>query len=237
MTYTNDVRHRLLILLISNLFFVIAAIFFFSKSDYPYIIQERLGIKERITQNNVSQTSWNKSIEQLNYDSDIVFFGDSLTIRTDFQAAYPDYKIFNFGCAGDNLTEMKSRTYVIKSLSPNKIFFLGGINSLSNCRIDKAINMYRSIVDELLADNPNAEIYVQSVLPVKDDRHLNDKIVEMNTLIKSLADEYDITYINLYPLFENDGIMKDEYTTDGTHLSEEGISVWLDALQPYVTLQ
>ena len=172
----------------------------------------------------------------MNYDTDIVFFGDSLTIMTDFQTAYPDYKIFNFGVYGDNLTELKNRTYVIKNLTPSKIFFLGGINSLFNSYpMDKSIATYRTIVEEMVNDNPATEIYLQSILPIQGSKELNDNICKMNAMIQSIAKEYGLIYIDLYPLFESGGELNPEYSEDGTHLSEEGKNVWITAIKPFVT--
>ena len=186
-------------------------------------------------QNNVYQNAWNKSIEYLDYDADIVFFGDSITIRTDWQSAFPEYEIYNFGCYGDNLTRLKNRVFAIQYLKPEKIFILGGVNTLSSgYPIDKSLEIYREILDELSLENNNAEIFVQSILPVQNNQNLNDRITKMNTLLKAIADEYDFEFIDLYPLFENNGEMRADYTVDGIHLSDAGKDVWINALHEYI---
>ena len=61
----------------------------------------KLGLSEYQT-TNWTLVSWERSLEQLDYDADIVFIGDNLTSGEDFQARFPDKQILNLGLSGDS---------------------------------------------------------------------------------------------------------------------------------------
>lgn len=189
---------------------------------------------------NYTLCSFNSCIEQLNYDTDVVFLGDSLTRRVNFQSAFTDKKILNLGLSGDTLARINDRCYLLKHLSPEKIFIMGGINGFSSNEIEWGINEYQKIIDAIMNDLPNSSIYIQSVLPVTnekiemDNMRSNEDIKTFNFLLKNLCEECDVTYIDLYSFYEKDGELNGEYEADGLHLNDEGKQLWIDKIRPYV---
>lgn len=89
-------------------------------------------------------------------------------------------------------------------------------------------------------DLPNSSIYIQSVLPVTnekieiDNMRSNEDIKTFNFLLKNLCEEYDVTYIDLYSFYEKDGELNSKYEADGLHLNDEGKQLWIDKIRPYV---
>ena len=85
---------------------------------------------------NWSLESWNSSLEQLDYDSDVVFIGDSLTRGLNFQKRFPGKKIINLGVSGDTLAGISKRTYVIGGQlmadNPGVEIFIQSVLPISN---------------------------------------------------------------------------------------------------------
>ena len=180
---------------------------------------------------------WDQCLAQLDVDADVVFFGDSLTHYSDFTAYFPDLTICNFGVDSDTLAGMNQRVYMIQTVKPEKVFLLGGINSLTSDRFSLTVLEYEALLahmDSVL----DADIYVISVLPIAREREIgesgNETITRFNEKIAELARARGMTYLDLAPLFMLDGEMNPDYTIDGVHLTPAGYDVWADAIAEYV---
>ena len=182
--------------------------------------------------------SWD-TLSQLDYDSDALFIGDSLTIGENFQERFNTVKIINIGLAGDTLSGIKSRSYIIPRFKPEKIFIEGGINSLKSYSVDSIATEYEEMIRQISEQNVNSRLFIQSVLPISNNKQAggctNTNIVELNDHLKSIAEKYGAVYIDLYSVYVLSGEMNPEYTIDGVHLKDEAKSLWLDALTPYLT--
>ena len=175
---------------------------------------------------------------QLVYDADVVFIGDSLTRGENFQEYFPDYKIINLGLSGDTVNGIFERSHIIRRFTPEKIFIMGGVNSLKDNGVEEVISQYEAMMVELKTENPHADIYVQSVLPIlnnnEEGRLTNNNIRGLNEKLKDMSDRLGITYIDVHSVYELNGEMNPEYTKDGVHLKEEYKHLWLDLLSEYV---
>lgn len=170
---------------------------------------------------------------------DIVILGDSLTSPCEWGELFGDIRVKNRGLGGDTAKNMLSRLDSILSSQPAKIFIMVGTNDLHRTPIEAIIEDYKRIVEQIEVRSPNSEVYVQSVLPVSEDRETtgrnNESIIELNKRLNILASQYKLTYVNLFSLFAgNDNRLNPEYTTDGLHLNGKGYLVWKNALQGYI---
>jgi len=82
-------------------------------------------------------------------------------------------------------------------------------------------------------------VYVQSVLPVREDQIRypvrNEAIRQLNLGIEALAERYGMPYIDVYSLFADEaGQLDAAVSYDGLHLSAAGYERWQQALLPYV---
>lgn len=181
---------------------------------------------------------WNNTMQKLDYDADIVFFGDSITAVSDFRRYYPNKKIVNLGYPGDGLVGMLDRVSGVISVKPEKIFILGGINGLNNDNIEESIETYKNILDQLKYGLPSADIYVQSVLPIskesESDICSNTTIRDFNKRLEQLADEYGLDYIDLYSEYDVNGYMNPELTIDGLHIWPDAYDRWAEKLKSYI---
>lgn len=209
----------------------------FVKQSSPQYALNKIGFNfEQPT--NWTLFSWNSSLEQLDYDSDIVFIGNSLTCGENFQEYFPKSKIINLGLSGDTILGVSERSNVISNFTPEKIFIECGVNSFSSTSFETMAEQYESMVSKLTTENPSAQIYIQSVFPISQSREsgnlTNENIIAFNTELESISDDYNAVYIDIYSHYAEDGQMKSEYTIDGIHLKDEYKHIWLDVLSEYI---
>jgi lysophospholipase L1-like esterase len=64
----------------------------------------------------------------------------------------------------------------------------------------------------------------------------SNQITEINTKLKALAKNWNLAYIDLYPLFTEPGTqtLRANLTGDGLHISEEGYKIWREELKKYL---
>ena len=241
--YMKNKKHTLLkiyacVMTVCFLLAVAAFLLTFVKAGYYEKIMVKLGLKEPAAEVNWAVGGWNNTLMKLDYDADAVFLGDSITHSGDFRLYFPDKEIVNLGYYGDTLSGMIQRVPGAAALNPEKVFVLGGINGLTDRNIDTGISTYDWLLEELQTALPDAEIYVQSVLPVSDFREHamlhNTSIAVFNARLAGLADTRGCVYVDLYTLFEKDGQMNPELTADGLHLVPEAYGIWAEAIAGYM---
>lgn len=171
----------------------------------------------------------------------VAFLGDSITWQCDWDTMFNGVKSFNGGLQGDTAAGMLTRLDEIEKLNPRKIFLMIGINDLSKGAAPKDIAAsYRALLERLA--KLEAEVYVESVLPVNMEiirQHGsytvdNRDVQTLNAYIEGLADEFGVTYVDVYSPFLDQGVLCPTYTIDGLHLSEEGYGILADSLEPYI---
>lgn len=168
----------------------------------------------------------------------VIAAGDSLTSdfpRTEYQ---PDRYIINHGLYGDNLTAFTERfRLVIAPEKPDLIFILIGINDFALGRkYEDIILSYELLVTLSCSILPQSIIYMTSLLPTRGvENRPNSAIVQVNSSLKKICENAGIGYFDLHREFcATDGAIKEEYTTDGLHLTSEGYQVWQRALTPLI---
>ena len=116
----------------------------------------------------------------------------------------------------------------------NTIYIMLGTNELGWAYSSIFIERYGVLIDELKALQPDAVIYVESILPVtKAESDASDiynmgHINEYNALIRRMAEDKDIKYLNVAECVTNaDGYLYDDAATDGIHLTKEYCDKWL----------
>lgn len=215
-----------------------AFILVFHHAGYDEKLFVKLGFKEQTSKINEAVLSWERCLEKLEYDADVVFFGDSITCLGDFQKYFPNIKICNLGHGGDSLSGMINRISMIQSVNPEKVFLLGGINGLTDLNLDNCVSKYAQLLDLLEESLPDTKIYIQSVLPISSSRELsmchNTTIARFNAEIKKLAEAHEMEYINLYSLYELNGEMNSELTLDGVHIKPEAYDLWAEKISKYI---
>lgn len=171
---------------------------------------------------------------------DIVFLGNSITERGDWQELIPGVKIANRGIGGDITFGVLARLDNVIALKPDKLFLLIGINDIGRFfPVELIVDNYRKIVERLRMDLPKTRIYVQSVLPLNESvlqydylKGHKERILQLNTEIGRLAREHNLVYVDLHEVFaDGNGDLKRQYTSDGIHVNPAAYIDWVAFLK------
>lgn len=226
-----------------TVFFSVGFFVLFFHHGYPQKITNILfpvkQIEYRPTHSNNAVEAWATCLDQLNADADIVFYGDSITRQSNFIQYFPDKTICNLGLGSDTITGMTERVDMISSVSPEKVFILGGINSLRDNTLDRSITEYDNLLSAISTVN-SARIYIISVLPISAEVSLEigckpDTILHFNSVLMDLAEKYGFEYVNLFSVFsDQNGFILPELTTDGVHLTKDAYDIWAEAIKPFI---
>ncbi|MBD1913057.1 G-D-S-L family lipolytic protein [Leptolyngbya sp. FACHB-16] len=175
-----------------------------------------------------------------------VLLGDSISLWFPPDLLLPGRVWLNQGISGENSTGLLQRLDLLDQTEPDTILLMIGINDLLQGVDDETIlHNQRQIVQYLKSAHPDAEIVMQSILPHAGeeatwegrDRLLaipNHRIQLLNEQLAEIAQEEEIEYLDLYPLFaDSQGNLQMNLSTDGLHLNTDGYWVWRSGLQMY----
>lgn len=170
----------------------------------------------------------------------VLFLGNSITERGQWHELLPGKKIMNRGIGGDNTFGVRARLDGHLDQKPAKAFILIGINDLGRgLPVEVIADNYRKILERFQQQSPSTKVYVQSVLPMNEDKlsaeyllNKKDLIIELNQRLKSLAKEFNVEFIDLYHQVFSDGKgnLKPQYTADGIHLTPQAYVQWTQYL-------
>jgi lysophospholipase L1-like esterase len=167
---------------------------------------------------------------------DIVMLGDSITDLTRWHELIPDVAIKNRGISGDTTRGVLNRLDPILRGKPLAVFILIGTNDLPWYVFtpDAAIlKHYEAILKRFKVESKETRVFVQSILP-REWRY-SRRIRSLNGHLKTLAQKYGYTYIDLYPMFaERDGAIRRDLSNDHLHLMAAGYRLWVRLIQPYL---
>lgn len=130
----------------------------------------------------------------------------------------------------------------LNSGSYSKVFLMFGDNEIGWPYLNVFIEEYGRLVDEVAKRQPRAEIYLQSILPIsasasrkKVDGLTNEKIDELNAMIKQLAADKGVHYINPAQAFkDSEGCLPESAASDGIHFGKKYCYIWLDYLKEHM---
>lgn len=176
--------------------------------------------------------------------NDIVMLGNSLTENGgDWGKRLGKKHVVNRGIIGDEVMGVYRRLHQILPGHPSEMYLMIGINDVShNLTADSIACLIRLTVDRIQRESPQTKLHLQSLLPINESfgrykllTGKTDLVPQINTLLKELAAEKQIDYIDLFPLFTEQGtnVLRRELSTDGLHLNEQGYKIWAKALKKH----
>lgn len=184
------------------------------------------------------------------YFEDALFIGDSRTVGMQEYGKLEDKAVF-YASTGltiyklltskivpvENSRHKKTVAEALEERQFGKIYIMVGINELDVGTTQRFADTYREVVERICELQPNAIIYIQSILPVTQKRSeqgdflTNEGIREKNLAIRELADNQKIYYLDVdRAVCSEDGCLIPEYTTDGVHLKARYIPLWKEYL-------
>ena len=186
----------------------------------------------------------------LDYFDDAVFIGDSRTEGLYINTGLSNATFFaHQGLMVDEVytkevvTVDGKKTTVMDALartSFSKVYIMLGINETGWIYEDIFIEKYGDIIDGIRAINPDAVIYVQSILPVSQEvseTHSyikNERISTYNQLLQEMAEEKGVYFVNVAEAVTgSDGSLPADLATDGIHLKKAPCETWLTYLREH----
>jgi len=184
------------------------------------------------------------------YFSDTVFLGDS---RTEGFSLYSGLKegeyLFSVGATVESVFTKKTQETdqgkvaildALAELDCKKVYIMLGANELGWPKAEKYKEQYGKIIDRVREDHPDAQVVIQSILPVSARQEAkksyvnNGRIAVYNQLLEELAAEKDCPYLNVAEaVVDETGCLRADWTFDGIHLNVDGCRAWLDYLKTH----
>jgi len=185
------------------------------------------------------------------YFADVLFLGDSrthglqlyggLTTGTYFHAVGATVESV-FSKATQEIEGGKKVPMVdaLAGLECSKVYVMLGVNELGWPMAEKFGEQFGLLVDRIREELPEAEVVIQSILPVsaKQDAkksYVNNKrIVVYNTILEELAQEKQCPYLNVAEAVADEtGCLQSNLTSDGVHLNIAGSKEWVSYLKSH----
>lgn len=123
---------------------------------------------------------------------------------------------------------------------PERIFVMLGVNELGWAKRENFHDYYVRVIERLRQDFPEADVLVQSILPVSRKQEAkktyvnNGRIAEYNEIIRMVCGETDCLFLDVaVALTDEDGFLPANWTYDGVHLNKKGCAAWLDYLRTH----
>jgi len=173
-------------------------------------------------------------------NADIVFLGDSLTDSCEWQEFFRNVAIKNRGISGDTTKGILNRIDEIVEVQPQKIFIMIGINDINQGReVDHIVSDYEAILRTFQERVPQTKIFIQSILPVNNQKfvnvEVNKKVIEINSKLRELSQNFSFQYIDLFSGFlDSNNQLDARYTVDGIHLNGQGYLAWTKMIEQEV---
>jgi lysophospholipase L1-like esterase len=168
----------------------------------------------------------------------VVFVGDSITYACNWAATLGNSNIVNQGVSGDTTRDILARLDSVADPQARAYFIMAGINDLTRgIPPDETVSNIRKIVLTLKQASPDADIVLQSILPVNSRIRPfpfeTSLVKDVNDELRQIADvKTRVVFLDLYPSFlDGNGRLKNEFTYDGLHLSAAGYETWAEILR------
>ena len=177
-------------------------------------------------------------------EPDIIFIGDSIVEYYPLQELFGTEKtIVNRGIrayrTGLLLDNLDAHLY---GDAVDQIVLLIGTNDIGkDVSMNEALDNLERVIQSLNRDYPLSQIKLVSILPVNEGEEYkqtvyirtNEKIREWNQAYEALASAYmQVDFVPVFDsLLDQEGQLREDYTTDGLHLSVAGYQVLSETLQ------
>jgi lysophospholipase L1-like esterase len=176
---------------------------------------------------------------------DIIFIGDSITEgwlgagKAVWEKYYASRHALDFGIGGDKTQNVLWRlnNMEIQNLKPKVAVILIGTNNTGNTPHEIADGI-KAVLANTQSVFPGVKIILVSIMP---NERAYDKMKQVNSLIKSYADDGIVSYLDLVPLMPPvttttpDGKTDTNWkglSKDHLHPDASGYQIWADAMEP-----
>ena len=191
--------------------------------------------------NNKKHKQNDNSPIDMSFFNNTVFIGDSRTEGLLLYSGIPNLNGFCYkGLSLDKLdsdasiiipdsNELFTCYDAISNTDFDNYYCMFGVNELGWVSQDAFIDKFNELIDHIYRVNPDAIVYVESILPVtsnssaEDEIYTQDRINEYNRLLYDMCrNRGDVIYLDVASsVMDENGFLPDEASTDGIHLSSD----------------
>lgn len=218
-----------------------------SKNEINNEIENETNISTE--ENTVKNENASKDVSNKKFDSSVAFIGDS---RTQGFLMYTGLKdVVDYTYIGLMVDTAVTKEFIkasggkkvtiledMKTKDIDTVYIMLGINELGWSYSQVFVKYYGNLIDEIRKVKPNCKIYLQSIIPVtkgksdSDDIYNNNNIRKYNELIKKLAQDKNVTYLDVASyLADSRGNLPSSASTDGVHVNKEYCLKWYEYLK------
>lgn len=218
-----------------------------SKNEINNEIENETNISTE--ENTVKNENASKDVSNKKFDSSVAFIGDS---RTQGFLMYTGLKdVVDYTYIGLMVDTAVTKEFIkasggkkvtiledMKTKDIDTVYIMLGINELGWSYSQVFVKYYGNLIDEIRKVKPNCKIYVQSIIPVtkeesdSDDIYNNKNIRKYNELIKKLAQDKNVTYLDVASyLADSSGNLPLSASTDGVHVNKKYCLKWYEYLK------
>ncbi|MGN0629518.1 MAG: GDSL-type esterase/lipase family protein [Oscillospiraceae bacterium] len=176
-----------------------------------------------------------------------VFVGDYFVYYADY-IGYCDYALPVYA-TGYDLNSLLSKKvmrlegeevtltdYIASIKGARAVYIMLSAESISWMDYPTFVKKYTTLLDGIISVQPDADIYIQSILPINTEEAskrgysvTNEKINQINEYFASIAEEKEVWYLDAASAFKDgSGELPDEMTTNGIRLSDEAYAAWYE---------
>lgn len=120
-----------------------------------------------------------------------------------------------------------------------RVFIMLGLNDIALVGIDKTIQNWGKLVQNIRAKCPDIEIYIQSGTPIQiggEKGSLNNTNMDKyNVALQQFCADNGCYFVNVASALKNDqgGLREDYCSDDYCHLTQSGVKAWIQYLRDY----
>lgn len=193
-----------------------------------------------------------EAVDQEEWFADAVLIGDSridgfkLYSGVTSQATFLDYTgLTVYDVAEDKkvIRQGAEKVSILDALaqgSYGKIYIALGVNELGYYDPEGFGEAYAQVIDAIRDCQPEAQLYIQSIIPVNGKKCkandipyyvTNENIANYNAVLPDLCGEKKLRLVGIpETLLDENGEMAADYSADGVHFKKAGYELWLDYL-------
>lgn len=180
------------------------------------------------------------------YFNDAVFIGDSRVLGLSMYCQELDSRSTFFAKKSLSIYDIRDKEWVetedgrkislfeaLQGVTFSKVYMMVGINELGRGTNESYAEAYKEVLDRILEINPNAIIYINSIMHVTKEKSDSDPIFNNGAInVRNMAllpyvDCQHIFFLNVNDVLDDgEGNLKAELSGDGIHLKGSCYEPW-----------
>ncbi len=167
--------------------------------------------------------------DTISQSSPIVMVGNSITHHGDWKNVLNREDVTNWGIPGYTTGQIAWTLKHVIALHPRVCFLEGGINDLTlGISPRRVFQNQVGVIDTLLAHGIIP--VVQSTIYQYQSSDDNKRVMKVNKLLKNYCGKHAVDYLDVNSVLSSGSELKQELTTDGTHLQPRAYALWAELI-------